>query len=178
MQDGPFFGESVATQGVNRKMSTQGWVVEITEANFVELITDDAAAAIHELRQQLKPTDDQIVTREYLWELVMSQGTRIFTAIIPRGDVGEIVGVVLLCTLGKLGGRQDQLEEFVVHQNYRNLDIGKELLRVAIESSFAQGVRCLDLTTEAIKRPGAAHLYENNGFRLMVDKVVFRRYFR
>lgn len=157
---------------------TDFWVGEVTRLNFAEIIREAEAAAIHELRQQLKRTEEIIVTRESLWEAVTCGTTRLFIAVIPREDGGEIVGMVFLCSVVKSGTREDQLEELVVHEDYRDLDIGKKLLETAIEFSYTQGARHISLTTEAIKRPGAAHLYATHGFELERDKVVFRHRFR
>ena len=134
------------------------------------MLGEAEVAAIHLLRQQLKPTATP-VTFEYLQQLLACGSTQVFVAVIEH----QIVGVALLCSVYKLDGRRDQLEELVVFPDYRKYGIGRELLKVVVEASYVQGARDISLTTELAKRPEAVALYETNGFTLLSDKVVLRR---
>jgi GNAT superfamily N-acetyltransferase len=84
--------------------------------------------------------------------------------LVLKGD-GKIIGMVsLLYSISTaLGGKVAILEDMVIEPSFRNLGLGSELLKTAIE--FAEERKCLRITLLTdFDNETAIHFYENFNF--------------
>ena len=87
--------------------------------------------------------------------------------LIVAESNGRVVGTLHLMFLPSIsfqGGLRAQIESVRVDKDYRNMGIGREMMKWAIEGARSRGARVVQLTTH-LSRKNAHRFYERLGFK-------------
>jgi ribosomal protein S18 acetylase RimI-like enzyme len=119
---------------------------------------------VFELLPQLWPErnlDQEKIFQVYMQALESKQQEY----IIARNDE-HIVGFISMRIITNLWAQGNllQIEELVVDETYRSMQIGSKLLQIAIAIAKQNNCRTVEVTSH-VNRTRAHHFYEINGFK-------------
>jgi len=108
-----------------------------------------------QLNPSIKPID-----QTHLEKLIQSETTKLFGAF---DDHQRLIGIITVALFPIPSGMRCWIEDVVVDQKHRGKELGKKLMKLAIEYAQANGVNFIDLTSRP-SRIEANELYLKLGF--------------
>ena len=127
---------------------------------IVELktVTDSQVQEVIALMGELDPTIP--VTAEMVRQAVEAENTHFFAVM----EVEQVVGCASLCVFESPTGKKASIEDVVIQEAFRGLQLGKQLMQHVIEYAKTLAPINLQLTSRP-ERVAANALYQTLGFQ-------------
>jgi len=132
-----------------------------------ELQDSNSLSQIAALLSQLRGTEqDPADIRDDAETLISSDLGTILTATSDD----EIVGMLAINIVIKLGKREARIDEVIVDESTRGSGLGQQLVQAAIEWAWDHGCNVVELTSKP-GREAANKLYQKLGFKIRETNV-------
>ena len=125
---------------------------------------------ISALSNQLGYSNSQSDIKKQLSSLIDSNTDKVYVVFLPEGNVVAWIHVTIAQRLES--GTFAEIGGFIVSEEYRNMGMGKRLLRAAEKWTAKMGLQKLRVRSN-IKRKDAAVFYSHMGFSISKNQSVF-----